>query len=192
MRNILLGCLLLAVTALRAVTVLWSVPNSEYSWIEHAKVYFVYAGSPLSPASEYVAAKNAITEAALAAGTVVKGSINRDEDSNGVVVVDGIKGVFQADALTGSNVQGYFYAVFVNNTQQDDPEYAVLGGKEFGASNGVYGTTVGGDQQLITGDYVSIDTFLGGTWTAAKTPEPTVLALLSIGLAGFVLRRKVK
>ena len=189
MRNILLGCLLLAVTALRAVTVLWSVPNSEYSWINDAEVYFVYAGSPLSPASEYVAAKNAITPEALEAKeTVVEGSINRDEDLNGVV--DGIKGVFQADALTGSDVKGYFYAVFVN--QQDKSEYAVLGEKTFGASNGVYGTTVGGDQQLITGDYVSIDTFLGGTWTAAKTPEPTVLALLSIGLAGFVLRRKVK
>lgn len=192
MRNVLLGCLLLAVTALRAVTVLWSVPNSEYSWINDAEVYFVYAESPLSAASEYVAAKNAITPEALAAGTVVNGSINKDEVSDGVFVVDGIKGVFQADALTGSNVSGYFYAVFVNTTQQNDPEYAVLGGKTFGASNGVYGTTVEGDQQLITGDYVQIDTFLGGTWTAAKTPEPTVLALLSIGLAGFVLRRKVK
>ncbi len=190
MRNILLGCLLLAVTALRAVTVLWSVPNSEYSWIEHAKVYFVYAeSSPLSPASEYAAAKNAITPEALEAKrTVVEGSINKDEVSDGVFVVDGIKGVFQA--LTGSNVKGYFYAVFVNT--QNNSEYAVLGEKEFGASNGVYGTTVEGDKPLTTGDYVQIDTFLGGTWTAAKTPEPTVLALLSIGLAGFVLRRKVK
>lgn len=182
MRNVIIGIALLMVTALRAITISWAIPNATYKWVKDAEVHFVYSETQLS----YVDAKNAT-------------SINADNITGGIItdtvggqtVYEGVS--VTLEGYTSANT-GYYYAVFTSKTESDN--YAVLGGKKYlpgdESTTGVYDTDVLGPNGAPIGtNYVDIGPFLGGTWTAAKTPEPTVLALLSLGIAGVALRRKI-
>lgn len=185
MRKVIVGIVLLMVTALRAVTISWAIPNATYDWIADAEVNFVYFDekTPLSSENDYAAAKNATS---IGPGTIMTDTVS------GQTVYKGVVG--ELDNYTVEKT-GYYYAVFTSKSGVHD-YYAVLGGKKYlkgeESSTGVYNTEVSGPNGAPIGvDYVDIGPFLGGTWTAAKTPEPTVLALLSLGIAGIALRRKV-
>ena len=182
MRKVIAGIALLMVTALRAITISWAIPNATYDWVAGAKVDFVYSETQLPSADDYAAAKNA---SSIGTGTIMTDTVSGQTVYEGVVIT-------LENYTSGNN--GYYYAVFTSKT--DPNNYAVLGGKQYlqgkESSTGVYNTDVLGPGSAPSGgDYVDIGPFLGGTWTAAKTPEPTVLALLSLGIAGVALRRKV-
>ncbi len=92
---------------------------------------------------------------------------------------------------------GYYYMVIVKKNDDTNP-YAVAGtttevifsksGVEMAeGEGGVYASNVGLEPKPE--DYVDMG-WLGGTWTQALVPEPTVLALLAMGVAGVALRRK--
>ncbi|MGN1326079.1 MAG: PEP-CTERM sorting domain-containing protein, partial [Candidatus Spyradenecus sp.] len=128
--------------------------------------------------------------AAKDATSIGSGTIMTDTVA-GQTVYDGV--TITLEGYTSEN-SGYYYAVF--KSKSDSSNYAVLGGKQYAkgseSTTGVYDTDVSGPSGAPIGtDYVDIGPFLGGTWTAAKTPEPTVLALLSLGIAGVALRRKI-
>lgn len=183
MRKVIVGIALLMVTALRAITISWAIPNATYDWVKDAEVNFVYAEEQLPSENDYIAAKNA--------SSIGSGTIMTDTTESGTTVYEGV--VATLDDYKSTNT-GYYYAVFTSTA--DSNNYAVLGGKQYlqgqESSTGVYNTDVEGPGSAPSGGaYVDIGPFLGGTWTAAKTPEPTVLALLSLGIAGVALRRKV-
>ena len=183
MRKVIVGIALLMVTALRAITISWAISNATYDWVKDAEVNFVYVEkTPLSPENDYIAAKTATS---IGPGTIMTDTVS------GQTVYEGVVITFESD--TAENTR-YYYAVFTSKS--DSKNYAVLGGKQYlpgqESSTGVYNTDVlGPGSAPSVSDYVNIGPFLGGTWTAAKTPEPTVLALLSLGIAGVALRRKV-
>ena len=186
MRKVITGIALLMVTALRAITISWAIPNATYEWVADAEVHFVYSETQLSSADDYVAAKNATS---IDAKNITGGIIT--DTVGGQTVYDGV--AVTLEGYTSTNT-GYYYAVFTSKTKSNN--YAVLGGKKYlpgyESTTGVYDTDVlGPDGVPSGGEYVDIGPFLGGTWKAAKTPEPTVLALLSLGIAGVALRRKI-
>lgn len=85
----------------------------------------------------------------------------------------------------------YYYLFAVNPTNAS--EYVVSNAWHY------TGGTVAGDQNITVGgpgtspevgDFY-MPGWMGGTWSAPRqTPEPTALALLALGIAGFALRRK--
>lgn len=190
MRNLLLGCLLMVVTAVQAVTIYWEVPNAGYDWIENASVKFVYATEQFSSDNNYLAAKDAAGEPGAVTGSIAYDYVS---DGNGGLTPTTVLGVQgKMDAYNASH-KGFYYAVFMNTKNSD--EYVVLGGKQYAenGANGIYAGVVDGENVVIDyGSYVDVGNFLGGTWSAAKTPEPTSIALLALGIAGVLLRRKVQ
>ena len=171
----------IAVTvALRAVTVKWQVPNSSYDWVNDASAYFVYSESSVT---DYTNLYNANTPGFPANSSLKKG------EYTGLAELKESGGLSASfDGLSDDKVSsGYFYLILFNT--KSTSEYVVIGGVQGSdANNGVYSTESGKDPNV--GDYVDSVGIIGGTWTAAKTPEPTALALLALGMAGALLRRK--
>ena len=175
MRNLLIGIALLVSAAVQAVNIKWNIPNAGYNWVNEVdSVYFVYSESALDPSNNY----EADTSGGL---THYAAKLNVD---------DGVGWLYgDIEALT-SKAGGYYYAVFIN--KNDSAQYAVAGGKQYvkGGSNGIYAQDVlGPTGQPEYGNYVDVS-FIGGTWSQPRVPEPTTLALLALGVAGLALRRR--
>lgn len=195
------------VTALHAVTVTWTVPNSQYTWLSRATsgdslidttetgvgIYFVYTSTQLTADKvSTIAPTKAGTRPTLSGVTVAdKASFANVANADGTI---GARASFSS--LSGSNAgSGYFYMVVFSKTSKDENLYMVAGGKQYignqEGATGIYDSTVTGPNAPSGADYVDNIAIIGGTWTAAKTPEPTTVALLALGIAGLALRRKV-
>lgn len=192
MKPLFIGLCLLMATALQAVTVKWSVQTLQYDWTTEATAYFVYSESEFSADNNYLAAYTAASgykdpNAQDPNPAVVKATLSKNPVSDQKY---GYMGSLSYD----TKATGFYYLVFVKGKDfADTNEYAVAGGVQYKAdgSTGVYNSVVDGEQPPNNGDYVEIP-ILGGTWTAAKTPEPTTFALLALGIAGLALRRKMR
>lgn len=187
------------VTALHAVTIAWTVPNSQYEWLAKSDsgvpvvdknkvgVYFVYTASKVDDISTI-----APTEAGRMP-TVANATMPNTAGFSPEAFANGTIGA-QAEFwdLRGENAKGYFYMVVFSMTEN---LYMVAGGSQYvkgsEATTGIYDSSVTGVEPPSADDYAEIS-IIGGTWTAAKTPEPTALALLALGMAGVALRRKVR
>lgn len=180
MRKVI-GCLLgicLAVSA-QAVTVKWSIPSGDY--ISEASIYFVYSATKVTDyASLYTSTKD------ISAGTT---SGNYTKFTASKLLSDKVSAYGTLSSIDATDNSGYYYLMVFSTT--DNSLYAVGGGKQYaqGGSNGIYEPSVDGDTPE-TGAYVDMGSFIGGNWTAATVPEPTLLSLLAFGVAGLALRRK--
>jgi hypothetical protein len=195
----------------QAVTVAWTVPNSDYNinnWATKGNdgslsfnVYFVYSSGQLTVADAYSAATGAGTSSPTTIIDVEYGYYMGDGDTT---TANGTKlAVYSNDLLPapdGNRVsgEGYYYMVVVNKDNAE--EYAVAGTttkvtidkNTVTAGNGqggIYANPVGREEPTAE-DYFDMTGWLGGTWEDALVPEPTVLALLALGVAGVALRRK--
>lgn len=183
----------------QAVTVAWTVPNSNKAttegvsgWFETevGSAYFVYSTDPLgSVGGDCANVYTAATSSEAFSFGVVK------NEKQTLIGTDVAGPTLAADAAVGTEVTGYYYMVVVN--KDADPKYAVAGTQVtftktendgWTANRGVFVNEVGSTPSGY--DYFDFDTWLGGTWTSVGAPEPTVLALLALGVAGVALRRK--
>ncbi len=178
MRKVL-GCLLgicLAVSA-QAVTVKWTIPTGDYT-SDLGGIYFVYSTTQVT---DYDALYTGTKD--LASGGTSGTYTRFDGDFlSPNMALGGL------ESLTASTT-GYYYLLVFSST--DKSLYAVGGDKQYvsGGSKGIYEPTVDGVKPE-TGDYVDMGGFIGGNWSAATVPEPTLLSLLAFGVAGLALRRK--
>lgn len=183
MKPLFIGLCLLMATAVQAVTVKWSVQTLQYDWTIEASAYFVYSENAFAADNDYQAA---YTAASQGGDSVVRATLLQNP-------VTKQKWGYTGSLSYDTTAKGYYYLVFVKGSTFDAAnEYAVAGGVQYKSdgSTGIYNTVSGGDQTPNNGDYVEIP-ILGGTWSAAKTPEPTTFALLALGIAGLALRRKM-
>ncbi len=209
MRRFLLALLMTTVVAsLQAITINWTVANSEYTWDDAGySSYLVYSQSDNLSAEDVYTGKydgykvstgslenisyDGVTSTSTAVG---------EQDSNYVNTSYYTMGPHVNAALEGQAFgKGYFYlVVFKTGTDNGtDDLYAVskavayTGGTDAtaDAAKGIYDITVSEDLPNL-GQYIETP-WLGGTWRDAVVPEPTALALLALGIAGLALRRKI-
>lgn len=95
-----------------------------------------------------------------------------------------------------STAAGYYYLVVFKTSGTEGSltvdDYAVIGGVKYqtGGGAGIYDDTVDGTTPEF-GNFVDLSTLTGlYGGMIVSTPEPTVLALLALGVAGLALRRK--
>lgn len=196
-KMILLALALVTAAVSQAVTVAWYVPNSDLgNWAnEIDKIYIVHSTTAISADNNYKAAYTTATgytytgdEDEVVSSSIAQiGTLDTSNDKYGVYA-PGLEAYGTAGA--------YYYMVAVSeNSTEDAPIYAVAGGttlitSENAKANGIIAENIYGEAPGV-GDYVDLG-WLGGTWTDAIVPEPTVMALLALGVAGMALRRKEK
>ena len=194
------------VTALHAVTVAWTVPNSQYEWLARSGskvpvvdtskvgVYFVYTASKVDDISTIAPTKAGSTPTTVTVASATMSDtamFSLEALANGTI---GAEAEFWD--LPGERATGYFYMVVFSKESTKDNLYMVAGGSQYvkgsEATTGIYDSRVTSEKTPPSADDYAEISIIGGTWTAAKTPEPTALALLALGMAGVALRRKVR
>lgn len=217
MRRVLLALLMICVVAsLQAITINWQIYASEYTWdqsLTAESVHFVYSQSGDLTAEQVATGKytgykttgmgtsttvtaiDGATASTLGASASVVGTGAVESPSHWTPTDQDYKS-FASLTLDGSGFgNGYYYLVVFDPNDATNGIYAVSKAVQYtgtpatDVANGIYDTTVDGAAPEI-GDFVEIP-WMGGTWTAAITPEPTALALLALGVAGLALRRKL-
>ncbi len=218
-RNLLLLALLFTMVApLRAIFVAWELPTStvDEDWwkptltgsgtsadpyVQTPKVSFnfVYSANALTATQVYDAAVAGTTTDSIVTSSNMNLKQHSLAQTNAKVDWQWENSSFvKNEDGTLTKPTGWFYVIVFNGTEVNQ-NYAVGGsqftawdGVENGGNSGVYLTQAGTDQAPI--EYVTPGDFLwmsGTTWTA-PTPEPTIFALLALGVAGVALRRKVR
>lgn len=193
--------------SLSAVTVKWDIGNvvSEYSgqdWksslVTETGFALVYSQAQLTDAGDGMVWRN--LTAAVASGTTEKITLGGTEtsltyaDANKFVDSDyNLSATFTGLAGEAATT-GYYYLVVFDTTEgkfTDSNTYAVVGGLQYvaGGKNGIYDTLVDGKDPTV-GDYVDLNSLITSGSVIVHAPEPTVLALLALGVAGLALRRK--
>jgi hypothetical protein len=191
----------------QAVTVAWAVPNQTNNpgWVnEITSAYYVYSTKELGSvggdcADVYTAQTSPDNSDYTQTGYTQKVGAYMPRDP---VIVDpengdqyGLFGSPTIDPTIVGKDGVYMYLVVV----KEENVYAVAGGIKLtydsetdsyaNSSKGVYQTSAEGTAPDY-GEYLDFDIWLGGTWKDVGAPEPTVLALLALGVAGVALRRK--
>ncbi len=210
-RFLILSMLFVTLTApLQAVYVAWQLTtkNGEafpgtFSAENSSNIsyQFVYSVSQLTTAKDVVEYANNTNNKGYVSGygngSNIFTGVMQDDNPGAYVNWTGL--------LTGSNnsylsnpeitdgTGGWFYVIVFDAAAPDEnTHYAVAGTQltEYGA-NGIYSNTAG-NTVTNAADYVDMNTWLAeATWSGMPTPEPTVVTLLALGVAGLALRRKV-
>lgn len=210
-----LSLAMVAAAVSQAVTVAWTVPNSNKAWATTSdnklsyNAYFVYSSSEMSTTEAHSTVTSAITNNTIGNGSVSYGWTMDETVTNSAG--ETLQTMFgtglgpipsTSSAGTGTSINAdsaFYYLVVVSKTNPED--YAVAGtasgvtikNSEITQNEdkvgGIYMTTAGTEPEA--GAYFDIGGWLGGTWAATgAVPEPTIMALLALGVAGVALRRK--
>ena len=198
MKKLLLGSLFaLLVGVVHGVSISWYVPNGAYSWVDDISASAVIGCQrTFKTVDEFTSAWTTSRSDfhVVETSSVEKPSANMKITGGGPGY-----GMLTVDSATLNNKYNYFVVV-----QNKAGQYMVTQARQYlkpanennpkdsnntaNAANGFYVSAVGFNPDTM--DYIDLPGVLGGTWEAAMTPEPTVLALFALGAAGLALRRK--
>lgn len=194
--------LIMVTASLRAVTVLWSVPEAtgNLAWMDDSTVTYQFVYSETGNYNNASAWNATVAESVAATGsnTNFKYATSQERvygDKGESYVSATFPTKFDSNGASIIDSSAYYYLVVFKTGTND---YAVLGGLNRyttteGSStttvyNGIYDTAVDGNLPE-TGAYFDLSQLTNGGLIVA-TPEPTALALLALGVAGLALRRK--
>lgn len=186
------------VLSAKAVYLNWALPNSQYigqsvvggtgqitDWTANFTNVYVYESD-----TKYTSASN-FSDWSVSKKFNTAGKITISGGGTGVSLDLG-------DITVDSTGEGkYYYLVVFNNDSEDaatgaSGDYIVSEAVQYTGtgSNGFSNAAVSTEGAPDIGNFYMPD-WMGGTWSAPRqTPEPTALALLALGIAGFALRRK--
>lgn len=181
MKKALIVLALFCVSAAQAITFNWTTPTD--SWINSVSGGgLVYSAvdqttSPADLASLYALVKNSTEYTGY---NVVSATSTNDENTlwNGTGAEGSAVSYAElADTATKSDTGTYFVVLF-----SDDGKYAIAKADAATVKDSAWSDVSG------TGDYNWVPPTL--EFKGTLVPEPTVLALLALGVAGLALRRK--
>lgn len=188
-QSLLCSLLVFAASAARAVMIGWNLPvvdsdilnSTVYVYASSSKVTAYSAGSATWSDGGKTTFENKLTNAK---------SVELGTRSYEYSTTDGLSVWENLGNLTSDT---YYYLVFVaKNDTAEAGTYAIAGAKYVADSNG--NITSPGFFDTAADSPPSYIEYADLSWIAANhksAPEPTVLALLAMGVVGLALRRKV-
>ncbi len=172
---------------LHAITLNWAMTNSQWNVSNWAEAGFnnVYVVESTTELTTYEEVRSKVGTGT----TTISG--NNLVYLNGSDITGGL-GAFTS--VNDPNSDTYYYFVIFDEDNTTDGDYMVSNALKYTAGsggNGITSGTVGGPGTVPDANDFFDPGWMGGTWSAPRqTPEPTALALLALGIAGFALRRK--